>query len=74
MQPHGLDVKGVGKLHNFWGLQGITNRNKPLDNWGFEFWIFIEFCFVVHVDGELGTIKSGSFGKVVDICRHTFLE
>jgi hypothetical protein len=37
MQPHGLDVKGVGKLHSLWGLQGITDRNKPLDNWGFEF-------------------------------------
>jgi hypothetical protein len=37
MQPHGLDVQGVSKLHSFWGLQGIIDRNKPLDNWGFEF-------------------------------------
>jgi hypothetical protein len=37
MQPHGLNVKGVGKLHSFGGLQGIMDRNKPLDNWRFEF-------------------------------------
>jgi hypothetical protein len=37
MQPHGLDVKGVGGLRSCWGLQSIMDRNKPLDNWGFEF-------------------------------------
>jgi len=74
MQPHGLDVNGVGILHSFWGLQGITDRNKPLDNWGFEFWIIVEFYFVVHVDGDLGITKNGSFGKIADIRRHTFLE
>jgi len=73
-QPHGLDVKGIGRLHSFLGLQGITYKNKPLDNWGFGFWILVEFCFILHVDGDLGTTKSGSFGKVVDIHRHTFLE
>ncbi len=45
-----------------------------MDNWGFEFGIVVEFCFVLHVDGELGTTKSGSFGKVADIHRQTFLE
>ncbi len=37
MQPHGLDLKGIGRLHSFWGLQNIMDRNRPLDNWGFEF-------------------------------------
>jgi len=59
MQPHGLDVKGVGKLHSFWGLQGVMDRNKPLDNWGLNFILFFEFCFVVHVDGDLGTTNVG---------------
>jgi len=69
-----LDVKGIGILHSFWGLQGIMDRNKPLDNWGFEFWIIVEFHFVVHVDVDLGTTKNGSFGKIADIRTHTFLE
>lgn len=25
-------VKGVGRLHKFWGLQAVTDRNRPLDN------------------------------------------
>jgi hypothetical protein len=33
----GGNVKGIDKLHRFWGLQSIMDRNKPLDNWGFEF-------------------------------------
>jgi hypothetical protein len=33
-QPHGLDVKGIGRLHSFLGLQGITYRNRPF--WEFE--------------------------------------
>jgi hypothetical protein len=33
----GGNVKGIGILHSFWGLQGIMDRNRPLDNWGFEF-------------------------------------
>jgi hypothetical protein len=30
-------VKGVGKIYKFWGLQGIMDKNRPLDNWGFKF-------------------------------------
>ncbi len=37
LEYKGGNVKGIGILHSFWGLQGITNRNRPLDNWGFEF-------------------------------------
>ncbi len=47
-------VKGVGKIYKFWGLQGIMDKNRPLDNWGFKFWIIVEFCFVILIDGDLG--------------------
>jgi hypothetical protein len=30
------------------------DKNRPLDNWGFKFWIIVEFCFVILIDGDLG--------------------
>jgi len=56
------------------GLQGIIERNMPLDIWGFEFWILVEFGFVVHVDGDLGIAQEWEFLEIEDICRYTFLE
>ncbi len=37
------------------------DKNMPLDIWGFEFWMFVEFFFVVHVDGDLGTTQEREF-------------
>ncbi len=49
----GGNVRGVGILHSFWGLQGIMDRNRPLDNWGLN--------FVVHVDGDFGSAQEWEF-------------
>ncbi len=67
-------VKGVGKLHCFWDLQSITNRNRSLDNWGLNFEFLLSFVWLFMLMVICGLPKNGSFGKVKNICRHTILE
>jgi len=62
-------VKGVNKLHCFWDLQGIMDRNRPLTSGGLNF----EFL-LIHVDGDLETSQEWEFGKMKDIHRHIILE
>jgi hypothetical protein len=58
-------VKGVSKLHCFWDLQGITDRNRPLNKWRFEFGILVDSFFVllIHVDADLETSQEWEFWK-----------
>jgi hypothetical protein len=40
---------------------------------GFEFWILVEFCFHVHIDGDMGTTQGKEFLEFEDIHIDTFL-
>jgi hypothetical protein len=48
-------VKGVGRLHSFCYYKTLRIKIGHWTLEGFEFLIFIEFCFLVHGDGDLGT-------------------
>ncbi len=40
------------------------DRNRPLDIWGFEFRVLVEFGFVVNVDGDLGIAQKWEFLEI----------
>jgi hypothetical protein len=67
-------VNEIGRLHCFWDLQGVTNRNRSLDNWGLNFEFLLNFVWLFMLMVTCGLPKNGSFGKVKNICRHTILE
>ncbi len=75
---HGCDinifVKGIGKLHSFWDYKTLQIRIGHYTLEGFELWILVEFCFLVHVDGDLGTSQGREFLEFEDIRGYKFLE
>jgi hypothetical protein len=46
----GGNVKGIGKLHSLWDYKTLQ---IGIHHWTLE---GFEFCFLIHVDGDLGTI------------------
>ncbi len=75
---HGYDINvfvlGVGRLHSFWDYKTLW---IGIGHWtfeGFELSILAKFCFLVHVDGDLGIALRREFLEFEDIRGYILLK
>jgi hypothetical protein len=64
----GLMFKGISKLHSFWVYKTLW---IGISHWTLE---GFEFCFFVHIDGDMGIAWAREILEFDDICRNTLLK